>query len=100
MNHILKNRLVGRAGRRPAGDSGIGKNNVEFPEIFGQGCKQPLAIFPNSHVCAVATRVWSKFGDRFIERLLVATGNGHLRALRNEKSRGGQTYATVAASDK
>src|SRR5277367_57457 len=100
MNDILKNRLVGRAGRRPAGDSGIGENNVEFPEIFGQGCEEPLAIFPNSHVCAVATRGWSEFGDCCIERLLVATGNGDLRALSNEKSGCGQTDATVAAGNK
>jgi hypothetical protein len=37
----------------------------------------------------------SKFGDRFIERLLVATGNGDLRALRNEKSGCGQTDTSV-----
>jgi len=86
VDHVLKNGLVGRAGRSPAGDAGIGEDNVELPEIFGQGCEEPLAIFRNGDVNAVATRARSKFGDRFIERLLVATSNGDLRALGNEKS--------------
>src|SRR5271154_3485000 len=99
MDDVLKNGLVGRAGRSPAGDAGIGEDNVELPEIFGQGCEQPLAIFRNGDVGAVATRARSKFGDRLIERLRVATGNGDLRALRNEKSGCGKTDATVAAGN-
>ena len=86
MDHVLKNGFVGRAGWSLAGDTGIGEDNVELPEIFGQGCEEPLAIFRNGDVNAVATRARSKFGNRFIERLLVATSNGDLRALRNEKS--------------
>src|SRR5271168_3306902 len=100
MDHVLKNGLVGRAGRSPARDAGIGEDNVELPEIFGQVCEEPLAIFRNGDVNAVGARVRSKFGDRFIKRLLVATSNGDLRALRNEKSGCGQTDATVAAGDK
>ena len=100
VDHVLKNGLVGRAGRSPAGDAGIGEDNVELPEIFSQGCEEPLAIFRKGDVSAVATRARSKFGDRFIERLLVAAGNGDLRALRNEKSGCGQTDATVAAGNK
>ena len=57
-NNILKNGLVGRADRRPAGDADIDENNVEFPEIFSQGSEEPLAIFRNSDVCAVAMRLW------------------------------------------
>jgi hypothetical protein len=52
VDHVLKNGLVGRAGRSPAGDAGIGEDNVEFPEIFGQGCEEPLAIFRNGDVNA------------------------------------------------
>jgi hypothetical protein len=84
VDHVLKNTLVGRAGRSPTGDAGIGEDNVELPEIFGQACEEPLAIFRNGDVNAVATRVWSKCGNRLIERLLVATSNGNLRALSNE----------------
>jgi hypothetical protein len=97
VDHVLKNGLVGRASRSPAGDAGIGEDNVELPEIVGQGCEESLAIFRNGDVSAVATRARSKFGDRFIERLLIATGNCDLRSLRNEKSGGGKTDATVAA---
>ena len=96
MDHVLKNGFVRRARRSPAGDAGIGEDNVELPEIFGQGCEQPLAIFRNGDVDSVAMRARSKFGDRFIERLLVATGNGDLCALRNEKSGCSKTDATVA----
>src|SRR5262249_18196226 len=95
-----KNGLVGRAGRRPAGDAGVGKHNVELPEIFGQGCEDPLAVFRNSDVCTIATSAWSEFCHRFIERLLVATGNGYLCAFSNEKSGCDQTDATVTACDK
>src|SRR5271168_1564779 len=97
MDHVLKNGLVGRAGRSPAGDAGIGEDDVELPEIFGQGREEPLAVFRNGNVNAIATRVRSKFGDCFIERLLVAASNRDLRALRNEKSGRGKTDATVAA---
>src|SRR5260221_13917951 len=38
--------------------------------------------------------------SHFIERLLVATSNGDLRALRNEKSGSSKTDATVATSNK
>jgi hypothetical protein len=44
--------------------------------------------------------VWSEFCHRFIERLLVATGNGDLCAFSNEKAGCGQTDATVTAGDK
>src|SRR6202034_1581298 len=99
VDYVLKNGLVGRAGRSSAGDARIGEDNVELPEIFGQGCEEPLAIFRKGDVSAVATRARPKFGDRFIERLLVAAGNGNLRALRDEKSSGGKTDATVAAGN-
>jgi hypothetical protein len=95
-----KSGLVGRPSRSTAGDAGIGEDNVELPKIFGQGFEEPLAIFRNGDVSAVATRARSKFGDRFIERLRVATGNGDLRALRNEKSGRGKTDATVASGNK
>jgi len=85
VDHVLKNGLVGRARRSPPGDAGIGEDNVELPEICGQGCEEPLAIFCNGDVSAVATRARAKFGDRFIQRLLVAAGNGDLRAFRDEK---------------
>ena len=68
MDHVLKNGLVGPAGRSPTGYAGICEHNVELPEIFGQGCEEPLAIFRNGDVNAVATRARSKFGDRFIVR--------------------------------
>ena len=100
MDHVLKNGLVGRAGRCPAGDAGVGKDNVEFPEIFGKGCEEPLAVFRNGDVCAVATRVRSKFCNRLIQRFLVATVNGDLRALSDEKSGCSQTDTTVTASNK
>ena len=100
VDYLLENGLVGRAGRRPSGDAGVGKDNVEFPEIFGQGCEELLAVFSNRDVCTVATSVWSEFCHRFIERLLVATGNGDLCAFSNEESGCGQTDATVTARDK
>jgi hypothetical protein len=100
VDHLLENGLVGRAGGRPAGDAGVGKHHVEFPEIFGQGCEELFAVFRNSDVCTVATHVWSEFCYRFVERLLVATGNGDLCAFSNEQSGGGQTDATVTAGDK
>src|SRR5277367_2592441 len=59
-----------------------------------------LAIFRNGDVSAVATCARSKFRDRFIERCLVAAGNGDLRALHDEKSSCGQTDAAVAAGNK
>jgi hypothetical protein len=31
VDHVLKNGFVGRAGRSPAGDAGIGEDNVELP---------------------------------------------------------------------
>src|SRR6516225_1804610 len=100
MNDILKSSLVGRASGRPAGNARVGKDNVELSEVFGQGCKEPLAIFRNSNVCAVATGARPKFGDRFIQRLLVTAGNGDLCTFRDEKSGGGQTNTTVTASNK
>jgi hypothetical protein len=100
VDHVLKNGLVGRAGRSPAGDAGVGKDNIEFAEIFGQGCEEPLAIFRNGDVNAVATCARSEFSDCCIERLLVATSNGDLRALRNEKSGCGKADATVTAGNK
>ncbi len=96
MDHVLKNGFVGRAGGSPAGDAGIGEDDVQLPEIFGQCCEELLAIFRNGDVNAVATRVRSQFGDRFIERLLVASSNRDLRALRSEKPGCGKTDATVA----
>ena len=59
MDHVLKNGLVSGTGRRPARDAGIGEDDVELPEIFGQGCKEPLAVFRNGDVGAVATRIGS-----------------------------------------
>ena len=100
MDHVLKNGLVSRTGRRPARDAGIGEDNVEFPEIFGQGCEEPLAVFRKGNVSAVATRVWSEFCNGLIQRFLVATGNGDLGALSNEKSGCGKTFATVTAGNK
>ena len=100
MDHVLKNGLVGRARRSPAGDAGIRKDNVELPEICGQGCEEPLAIFRKGDVSAVATRVRSKFCNRLIQRFLVATVNGDLRALSDEKSGCSQTDTTVTASNK
>jgi hypothetical protein len=78
----------------------LAKTMSSFPKSLGQRCEEPLAIFRNRNVSAVATRVGPKFCDRLIQRLLVATGNGDLRALRNEKSGCGKTDATVAAGNK
>jgi hypothetical protein len=71
VDHVLKNGFVGRPGRSTAGDAGIGEDNVELPEIFGQGFEEPLAIFRNGDVSAVATRARSKFGDRYRETLVI-----------------------------
>ena len=54
MDHVLKDGLVGGAGGRPAGDAGIGEDDVEFAKIFGQVCEEPLAVFRNGDVSAVA----------------------------------------------
>jgi hypothetical protein len=43
VNYVLKNGLVGRAGRRPAGDARIRKDDVKFAEIFGECREEPLA---------------------------------------------------------
>ena len=100
MDHVLKHGLVSRTGRRSARDAGISKDNVECPEIFGQGCEEPLAVFRKGNVSAVATRVWSEFCNGLIQRFLVATGNGDLGALSNEKSGCDKTFATVTAGNK
>src|SRR5215469_9036330 len=100
MNHVLKNGLVSRAGRRPAGDASICENDVKFAEIFGQCCEEPLTIFCNGDIGSVAARVWSKLGDGFIQRLLVATGNSNLGAFRDEKPGSSQADATVPAGNK
>jgi hypothetical protein len=64
VDHVLENGFVSGTGRRPARDAGIGEDNVELPEILGQGCEEPLAVFCNSEVSAVATRIppcaWAK----------------------------------------
>jgi hypothetical protein len=73
MNDVLKSGFVTQAGGRSARDSGVGKDNVEFPEISAKGCEEPLAVFPNGDISAVATRIGSEFGDRLIQRLLIAT---------------------------
>jgi len=90
MNDVLKSRLVGRADWSPAGDASIGEDDVEFPEILGQGSEEPLAIFRNSNVSAVAMRARSEFGDRLIQRLRIATGDSNLRAFGNKKTGCGQ----------
>src|ERR1700731_4472063 len=56
----------------------LAKTMSSFPKSLGQRCEEPLAIFRNRNVSAVATRVGPKFCDRLIQRLLVATGNGDL----------------------
>src|SRR6202167_3139834 len=100
VDYVLKNGLVARARRSPAGDAGIGEDNVELPEICGQGGEEPLAIFRTGDVSAVATRARSKFGNRFIERHLARAGNGDLRASPDESSGCGKNDATVAAGKK
>src|SRR5215470_12465390 len=100
MNDILKDGFVGRAGRRTARDARIRKDDVKFTEIAGQGCEEPLAIFRNGDVGTVTASVRSKFRDGFIQRLLIATGDGNLRAFRDEKPRCSQTDAAVTASNK
>ena len=61
------------------------KTIVKFAEIFGQCPEEPPAVFGDGDVGAVAMSVRSKFGDGFIQRLLVATGNANLRAFRDKK---------------
>ena len=86
MDHVLKDRLIGRSGRCPAGDAGVGKDYVKFPEIFGEGCEEPLAAFRNGEVSTVAACVGSELSDRLIQGLLVATGDGNQGAFRDEET--------------
>src|SRR5262252_340213 len=83
-----------------AGDARIGKDDVKFAEILGECREEPLAIFRNGDVGAVAASVRPKFSDGFVQRLLVATGDGNLRAFSDEKSCCGQTDAAVTAGNK
>ena len=99
VDDVLKDGFVGRARRRSAGDAGICEDDVEPAEISGKCCEEPLAVFGYGDVCAVAARARSKFGDSFVQRLLVTAGNGDLGAFRNENAGSGKTDAAVASGD-
>src|SRR6266850_6496594 len=57
-------------------------------------------IDPSPTADATRLTLPHRTSSHFIERLLVATSNGDLRALRNEKSGSSKTDATVATSNK
>jgi hypothetical protein len=59
VDDVFKGGFLGLANRRGAADAGIGENDVELPEISGQGVEEPLAVFGDGDVGAVAARVAS-----------------------------------------
>src|SRR6185437_5575295 len=99
MDDILKSRLVRGAGRCPAGDAGIGEDDVKLSEIFGKLNKKLLAVLRHSNVGSVAARTRSQFRDCSIQGLFVTARDGDLSAFGNKKTRCGQTDAAVASGN-
>jgi hypothetical protein len=99
VDDVLKDGFVGRARRRPSGDTGICEDDVEPAEISGKCREELLTVFGYGDICAVTAGVRSKFGDGFVQRLLVTAGNRDLGAFSNEKTGGGKTDAAVASGD-
>ena len=86
MDHVLKNGLVVEPlGVRPVMPA-LAKTMSSFPKFLARTREELLAVFRNGDVSAVATRVWSEVCNRFIQRLLITTGNGDLRAFRDKKN--------------
>src|SRR4029077_6603458 len=98
-NDVLKNCLVGRAGRGPAGDAGIDEDDVQLAEILGKIREESLPVARHGHVGAIAARVGSQLGDSFIQRLLVPSGNRDSSAFGNEQAARGKPDAAVSAGD-
>jgi hypothetical protein len=99
MDHVLEDGFVGGASRRPAGDACIGEDDAKLAKVFGEFCEELLAVLRNRNVDAIAVRFRSQFGDRFIQRLLIAARNCNFSALRDEETGRGQTNTTVARLD-
>lgn len=98
-DYLLEDGFVGRASRRPARNACIGKDDVEFAEVFGEFSEKLLAVLCNRNVGAIAVRFRSQLGDRFIQCLLIATCNCDFRAFRDEKAGCGQADAAVASGN-
>ena len=58
-----------------------------------------LAVFRKCDVGSIATRVRSELRGRFIERLLVAAGDGDLSAFGDKKTSSGKTDAAIASGN-
>lgn len=66
MDYLLEGRFVSRAGRRPARNACIGKDDVKVAKVFGKFSKKLFAVFHNRNVSAIAVRFRPQLGDRFI----------------------------------
>src|SRR5262245_5873955 len=97
MDDILENCFVCTSCKSSAGDSSIGKDDVKLAKVLGKFCEELITVLCDRNVGAIGARVRSEFCYRFIQRLLVAAGNGNLYAFSDEKTRCGQADATAAA---
>jgi hypothetical protein len=99
MNDIFEERLIRCAGRCPAGNASIGKDDVQAAEIPGEVGEEPLPILGDGNVGAITVRFRSQFGDRFVQSFWIATGKGNFRPFRDEEARGRKTDSAVASRD-
>jgi len=99
VDYLLEDGFVGRASRRTARNACIGEDDVKFAKVFGEFSEKLLAVLRHRNVGAIAVRLRSQLGDRFIQCLLIATRNCDFRAFCNEKAGSGQADAAVSAGD-
>src|SRR5215472_17980963 len=99
MDDILKDGFVGRASRCPTGNTCVGENDIELAESPGKIPEEPLAVRCHCNVSAIAVCARAEFGDRLIQRLLVAAGDGDFGAFCDEETGSGKTDAAVTSSN-
>ena len=86
--------------RGGAGDAGVGEDDVEFTEFFGDLLEDGLAGFGVSDVAAEADSVGAEIGEGSVEGLLISAGDGDLRAFLDEETGCGEADSAVTSRNK